>query len=170
MKHLALSPDAIVRARRLRREMTPQERKLWRALRIALPTAHWRKQVPMGRYTADFACHSAKLIIEVDGGQHGSKAGQAHDAARTAFLTSEGYRVLRFWNNEVDSNIDGVLTVIANHLPPCGGGRRGARRACAAQDSALTSENSLGAQTRAAPTQPSPQGGGLTAANASGVH
>lgn len=161
MKHLALAPTAIPRARALRRAMTPQERKLWRALRSAMPVTHWRKQVPMGRYTVDFACHSAKLIIEIDGGQHGSEAGQAHDAARTAFLTSEGYRVLRFWNNEVDTNIDGVLVAIATSLPLVGRDGVGARRVCATLESSPASENPLGAQTRAAPTQPSPQGGGL---------
>jgi very-short-patch-repair endonuclease len=116
MKRLALRPDAIPRARRLRCDVTPQERKLWRALRENFPEAHFRKQVPMGIYTADFAWHTAKLIIEVDGGQHGTDAGKAHDAVRTEFLESEGYRVLRFWNNDVDRNLEGVLTIIANVL------------------------------------------------------
>jgi very-short-patch-repair endonuclease len=89
--------------------------------------------VPMGIYTADFAWHSAKLIIEVDGGQHGTDAGKAHDAARTRFLESEGYRVIRFWNNEVDHNLEGVIAAIADAL------------------SGQTQEN-IGAQTCAAPT------------------
>ncbi|MBK8375186.1 endonuclease domain-containing protein [Sphingorhabdus sp.] len=120
MKRLALRPDAITRARRLRRDMTPQERKLWQALRECFPDAHFRKQVPMGPYTADFAWHHAKLIVEVDGGQHGTSAGMAHDANRAAFLEAEGYRILRFWNSDVDQNMEGVLTIIADALPLVG--------------------------------------------------
>ena len=114
MKRLVLKPDAIQRARQLRREMTLQERKLWRALRENFPDAHFRKQVPMGVYTADFAWHTAKLVIEVDGGHHGTDAGKAHDAARTRYIEAEGYRVIRFWNNEIDHNLEGVLNIIAN--------------------------------------------------------
>jgi very-short-patch-repair endonuclease len=140
MKRLALAPNAIARARRLRRDMTPQERKLWKALRESFPDAHFRKQVSMGPYTADFAWHSAKLIIEVDGSQHGTDAGMAHDAVRTQFLEAEGYRILRFWNNEVDRNLEGVLTVIGHALTG-------------------TAEENIGAQTRAAPTLRPPHKG-----------
>ena len=96
--------------------MTDAERALWFALRETLPHAHWRKQVPFGAYTADFCSHGAKLIIEIDGGQHNA----GRDAARTRFLESKGYRVLRFWNNEVLQNLDGVLTVIVATLPSQG--------------------------------------------------
>jgi len=65
----------------------------------------------MGRYTVDFVCFEAGLIIEVDGGQHARR--RKHDLNRTAFLQSEGFRVLRFWNNEVRENLEGVLDVIA---------------------------------------------------------
>ena len=116
MKRLALRPEAIPRARELRRDMTPQERKLWRALKENFPGAHFRKQVPLGPYTADFVWHGAKLIIEVDGDHHGTEAGKAHDAARTEFLEAEGYRVIRFWNNDMDRNLEGVLTIIGNVL------------------------------------------------------
>lgn len=146
MKRLALPPDAIAYARRLRREMTRQERNLWRAMRAGIPNAHFRKQVPMGRYTADFACHHAKLIIEVDGGQHGTDKGIAYDAERTAFLEAEGYKTLRFWNSDIDHNLEAVLIMIAEALS----GR---------------AEENIGAQTCAAPTLPSPHGGGMT-----GVH
>ena len=95
--------------------MTVAERHLWRALREVLPGLHWRKQVPFGPYVADFCSHGARLIIEVDGGQH-ADASQA-DARRTIFLESEGYRVLRFWNDDVIGNVDGVLTTIAAALP-----------------------------------------------------
>ncbi len=69
---------------------------------------HFRKQVPLRHFIADFASHRAKLVIEVDGGQHN----EAVDAARTDVIRDEGYRVLRFWNNEVLGNPDGVWTVI----------------------------------------------------------
>jgi very-short-patch-repair endonuclease len=95
--------------------MTDAERVLWRALREALPGWHWRKQVPLGPYFADFASHSAKLIVEVDGGQHAEAA--AYDRKRTVFLEAEGFRVVRFWNNEVLSNTNGVLEAIAQVLP-----------------------------------------------------
>jgi very-short-patch-repair endonuclease len=70
----------------------------------------FRKQVPVGDYIPDFACLAIKLVIEVDGGQHDAR--KAEDDARTAVLEAQGYRVLRFWNNEVFGNIDGVLQVI----------------------------------------------------------
>ena len=111
LKRLALPPSAIPTARRLRRDMTDAERVLWRALRETFPAAHWRKQVPLGPYFADFASHSAKLIVEVDGGQHATAT--AYDARRTAFLVAEGFRVVRFWNNDVLRNIGGVLEAIA---------------------------------------------------------
>jgi very-short-patch-repair endonuclease len=114
LKRLALAPDAIGRARNLRRQMTKPERVLWRALREALPAYHWRKQVPLGPYFADFASHSAKLIIEIDGGQHAIVMGR--DAARTSFLGREGFRVIRFWNNDVLANTAGVIDRIAEAL------------------------------------------------------
>ena len=119
LKRLTLPLGATERARRLRRDMTDAERLLWRALRTALPEYHWRKQVPFGPYMADFCSHAAKLIIEVDGGQH-ALAGE-HDAIRTAFLEAEGYRVIRFWNNEVLANVEGVMERIAEglELTPC---------------------------------------------------
>ena len=83
---------AVVRARSLRREMTDAERRMWRILRLgALAEYHFRRQVPIGRFIADFACHEARLIIEVDGGQHDLESPE--EIARTRFLVSEGYRV-----------------------------------------------------------------------------
>ncbi len=120
MKRLSLKPDAIGRARRLWRHSTDAEALIWRALRESLPHEKWRRQVPLGPYFADFASHCAKLIIEVDGSQHA--VGVEADAARTSFLKSQGYRVLRFWNNEVLQNLDGVLATIAKALSPCGRG------------------------------------------------
>lgn len=119
------------RARDLRRDATDAEKTLWRALRESLPHAKFRRQVPIGPYFADFLSFSARLIVEVDGGQHADRVEQ--DAARTRFLQAQGYRVLRVWNNEVLENCDGVLTVIvaALKLPlpsgriPSGGRDRG---------------------------------------------
>ena len=88
--------------------MTDAERAVWRILREGFPDHHFRRQVPIRHYIADFTCHRAKLVIEVDGGQHDASV----DAARTAIIEAEGYRVLRFWNNEVLGNPDGVWTVI----------------------------------------------------------
>ena len=116
MKRLRLPAGTTDRARSLRRNMTDAERVLWRALRTALPEYHWRKQVPLGPYFADFCSHRARLIIEVDGGQHCDE----RDSARSEFLNGEGYRVLRFWNDDVVENSDGVLAAIATKLtaPP----------------------------------------------------
>ena len=96
----------------MRAAPTVAEKKLWWHLRHRLGTedTHFRRQVRLGPYIADFVSHRARLVIEVDGGQHGDSA--AADAHRTRFLESEGYRVLRFWNNDVLQNIDGVLEVI----------------------------------------------------------
>lgn len=113
-RRLALAPDAIARARALRRRMTDAERVLWRALREGLSRYHWRKQVPLGPYFADFASHSAKLVIELDGGQHADADG--YDALRTRFLEAEGFRVLRFWNADVLANTDGVIRQISGEI------------------------------------------------------
>lgn len=111
LKRLSLAPDAIGKARALRRNPTDAETLLWRALRENFPDARFRRQVPLGPYFADFASHKAKLIVEVDGGQHAAALDQ--DQKRTAFLNAEGYRLLRFWNNEVVENLEGVLHRIA---------------------------------------------------------
>ena len=103
----------IKRARRLRREMTGAETKLWAALRDnRFANRRFRRQHPIGPYTADFACLSAGVVIEVDGGQHGTDAGMAIDAKRTAYLASEGFRVFRVWNFQVLSDLPGVLAMI----------------------------------------------------------
>jgi very-short-patch-repair endonuclease len=87
--------EAITRARRLRRDMTDAERAMWRLLREAFPDWHFRRQVPIRCFIVDFASHRAKLVIEVDGGQHAAEA----DAPRSATIEEEGYRVFRFWNH-----------------------------------------------------------------------
>ena len=78
-------------------------------------TGHkFRRQVPLGRYIADFVCHEARLVVEIDGGQHDLSS--SNERERTAFLENEGYRVLRFWNNEVLANLEGVYDAIAGEL------------------------------------------------------
>ena len=105
-------------ARTLRRDATQVERLLWRALREGGLPCKFRRQHPIGRRIADFACPERKLVIEHDGGQHGGEA--SGDVARSAELAQHGYRVIRFWNNEVLENLEGVLGTIRRELesPP----------------------------------------------------
>ncbi len=100
-------------ARQMRAAPTEAERKLWWHLRHRLPVeaTHFRRQVRLGRYIVDFASHRARLVVEVDGGQHAERTAQ--DLERTRFIESHGYRVLRYWNNDVLTNINGVLEDIS---------------------------------------------------------
>ncbi|HEX5239125.1 MAG TPA: DUF559 domain-containing protein [Sphingomicrobium sp.] len=104
---------AVGRARDLRKRMTKAERAVWRILKESFRDWHFRKQVPLRHFIADFASHRARLVIEVDGGQHDAAA----DLPRTRVIEDEGYRVLRFWNNEVLGNPDGVWMMIEAALP-----------------------------------------------------
>ena len=98
--------------------MTEAERKLWAKLRSrSLSGAKFRRQVPIGSFVADFAGIEVGLVIEIDGGQHASAA--TADAARSVVLEAAGFRVLRFWNNEVLVNTDGVLATIARVPNEC---------------------------------------------------
>ena len=98
-------------ARELRPNQTEAEARLWRVLRDRqLVGAKFRRQAPLGPYIADFACLAAKLIVELDGGQHADN--EEADAERTTWLVGRGFRVLRFWNNDVLANSDGVLEEI----------------------------------------------------------
>jgi very-short-patch-repair endonuclease len=97
------------------------ERKLWAQLKLLDIHGHFRRQSPVGPYFADFAHHHCRLIVELDGDQHGETKAQQHDAKRAAYLEARGYRVLRFWNNEVQENLDGVIETIfaaLNKIPP----------------------------------------------------
>ena len=108
-------------ARRLRRSMTEAEARLWARLRgHRLAETSFRRQVPIGPYIVDFFCAAAKLVVEVDGGGHGTLEGVAHDARRTAWLEDAGYRVLRFWNVAVSDEIEAVLDVIVAALADAG--------------------------------------------------
>ena len=98
-------------ARRLRREMTPRERKLWYLSLRKYPVKIYKQRI-IGRFIVDFYCASAKLVIELDGSQHYEPQGMVYDSARSAFLTALGLEVLRFSNRDVDRNFRGVCTQI----------------------------------------------------------
>ena len=102
-----------VRARRLRRDETAAEQAIWRLLRNRqFSSLKFRRQHPIGRYFVDFYCHERRLVIEIDGGQHSPES----DHKRTACLEGRGLTVLRFWNNEVQENIEGVWETILGAL------------------------------------------------------
>ncbi|HEY3304491.1 MAG TPA: DUF559 domain-containing protein [Candidatus Binatia bacterium] len=102
-------------ARRLRRDQTETERRLWARLRARqLRGAKFRRQHPIGRFIADFCCLEYGLVIELDGGQHAMRA--EVDQRRSAFLGRRGFRVLRFWDNQVLEDIDAVLEKIVEAL------------------------------------------------------
>jgi very-short-patch-repair endonuclease len=101
-------------SRRLRANQTDAEIKLWYALRNRqLCGLKFVRQEPVGRYTCDFVCRERKFVVEVDGGQH---AESKSDAVRDRYLREMGYRVVRFWNNDVLSNLDGVLESLVAQL------------------------------------------------------
>ena len=110
---------ATVRARTLRQNMTEAETRVWRMLRAHRINGHkFRRQVPIGRYIVDFVCQEARLAVEIDGGQHDHSS--PRETERSDLLQNQGYRILRFWNNDVLANPDGVLETIVNELaaPP----------------------------------------------------
>ena len=130
-----IAPHTRANARRLRSEMTPQERRVWGQLRDLNHRlgSNFHRQAPIGRFIADFAEFGRRLVIEIDGGQHGG----AEDAARDAWFRGQGFTVLRFWNNDVDGNLEGVMQVVLDALESCpppptppheGEGRRGMRK------------------------------------------
>jgi very-short-patch-repair endonuclease len=105
-------------ARQMRAQPTDAERVLWQRLRhdIALAGSHFRRQALVGPFIVDFASRKAKIVIELDGGQHNWQ--QVSDSSRQRQIEAAGYRVLRFWNNDVLGNLDGVLTEIQSALTP----------------------------------------------------
>ncbi len=115
LRHSASRCD-IRRARRLRTEMTDAELRLWMRLRCEQIDGYcFRRQVPMGPYVVDLVCLKARLVIEIDGGQHAQLV--ERDDRRTAWLASRGFKVLRFWNNDVLQQTDGVVESIRASLP-----------------------------------------------------
>jgi very-short-patch-repair endonuclease len=137
MPHTAITKRTRGQARTLRRSPTDAERKMWFLLRSLKPLGiHFRRQAPVGIYIADFAWHAGKIVVELDGSQH-AETRKAYDAKRTEWLQSQGYRVLRFWNNDVlkapRSVGEAILTaareIAADPTPspsPQGGGERAA--------------------------------------------
>lgn len=104
-------------AKQLRRQATDAETLLWRKLRNRQMNGHkFRRQQPIGPYIVDFVCPELRLVVELDGGQHAGAF--ERDQARDAYLRALGYTVLRFWNNEVFENLEGILTSIAEITPP----------------------------------------------------
>lgn len=105
------------RARHLRRNQTEAERRLWLYLKdMKREGFHFRRQCPVGPYVADFLCYSARIIIEVDGGQHGTDEGIEHDQRRDEWFAKDGYRVLRYWNSDVLGNTESVMETILSIL------------------------------------------------------
>jgi very-short-patch-repair endonuclease len=105
------------RARALRINATPEERKIWALLSRFRPK--FTRQHPIGRYIADFACRQAKLVVEIDGGQH---ADSARDTGRDQWLRDQGWRVLRLWNSDVRTNPNGAAEAILACAAECLGG------------------------------------------------
>ena len=105
------------KARILRKNMTKQERILWTFLRKKnINNLKFRRQYPIGNYIVDFICNEKKLIIEIDGGQHNENKNIIYDQERTKYLESKGYKVIRFWNNDIDKTIEEVYLDIFKHL------------------------------------------------------
>jgi very-short-patch-repair endonuclease len=133
MPHSAITSRTRSQARALRKRPTDAERKLWLLLRSLKSLGlHFRRQAPIGKFVADFACHSEKLVVELDGSQHVDER-RAYDERRTQWLQSQGYQVLRFWNNDVlkspRSVGEAILAAAKNPTPnpsPQGGGERAA--------------------------------------------
>jgi very-short-patch-repair endonuclease len=104
-------------AKSLRENSTDAERLLWQHLRARQAQGlKFRRQQPIGNYIVDFVCFDRKLIIELDGGQHAEQ--QQTDDARTQWLETQGFTVIRFWNNEVLQNLEGVWQAIVQYCPP----------------------------------------------------
>jgi very-short-patch-repair endonuclease len=114
------------RARRLRRDRTPSEARLWEALRGGrFEGWKWRRQVPVGPFIVDFLCLEAAMVVELDGGIHAERTD--YDARRDAYLRARGLQVMRFWNREVSADFDGLCWIILNACRETDPGRRGRR-------------------------------------------
>jgi very-short-patch-repair endonuclease len=100
-------------AKKLRANTTPHERILWRALKeLPIEGTHFRRQAPIGPYVMDFFCPADRLIIELDGGHHNEDATAERDSERQAWLEQQGYKVIRFWNSDVASDLNAVMEMI----------------------------------------------------------
>lgn len=103
-------------ARVLRQNQTPQEQKLWNMIRNNQLGVKFKRQHPIGNYIVDFVCREKWLIIELDGSQHNEEKNIISDNERTLYLNSSGFKVIRFWNNDVDNNIEGVILEIKKYI------------------------------------------------------
>ena len=108
------NPKTKHQAIQLRKKSTPAERRLWSRIRDDQLGVNFRRQHAVGNYIPDFVCVQKKLIIELDGSQHLEQ--EEYDDERTKYLNSLGYKVIRFWNNEVTNNIDGVILAILHAM------------------------------------------------------
>jgi very-short-patch-repair endonuclease len=116
-KRLMEGKDLKAVSKILRKRFTPWEGKLWYHLRGGrFYGLKFKRQVPLGDYVVDFCCQEKKLVIELDGGQHNWEENRKADFNRQEYLILKGYRVLRFWNNEIDNNIEGVLEIIKKEI------------------------------------------------------
>ena len=106
-------------ARNLRKNSTIQERRLWNLLKNRqFHNLKFKRQQPIGDYIVDFICKEAKIIIEIDGGQHNEPENIEYDKTRTEYLNNLGYKVIRFWNNEIYENIEGVVLRLKEEINP----------------------------------------------------
>ena len=106
-------------ARNLRKNSTIQERRLWNLLKNRqFHNLKFKRQQPIGNYIVDFICKEAKIIIEIDGGQHNEPENIEYDKTRTEYLNTLGYKVIRFWNNEIYENIEGVVLRLKEEINP----------------------------------------------------
>ena len=104
-------------ARKLRKNLTEEERKLWNLLRNRkFLNLKFKRQYPIYNYIVDFCCEEKKIVIEIDGGQHNEPENIEYDKKRTKIINSEGYKVIRFWNNEINENIEGVYLKLLDML------------------------------------------------------
>lgn len=135
--HKKINPIIKEHSRKLRNNPTPQEYKLWLYLRNSqFNNIKFRRQQPIGIYIVDFVSFEKRLIIELDGGQHNEKI--EYDKIRDNYLKSQGFKVIRIWNNDIDNNIDGVLEYISEQLyPPLAGGSESLILGCGKRESFL---------------------------------
>lgn len=112
-----MKPSLTTLTKSLRIHQTPWESKLWYHLRGGrFYGLKFKRQVPMDRYIVDFCCQENRLVIELDGGQHSEAKTKSVDLEKQAYLEAKGYKVLRFWNNELESNLEGVLEIIRRNI------------------------------------------------------
>ena len=147
------------RSRDLRNNPTPAERKIWSALsNRQLGGVRFNRQVVIRPYICDLVARSVKLIIEIDGGQHGNSID--YDEARTVFLEAKGYRVLRFWNNDVMENLEGVVATISGALKSPPPARAGGEEERSDEGEGMSSpNNNLPSPARLRRVDPSRSGG-----------